>query len=88
MKSGEQLSAVQPLREVVTARVVSGSGIRGATLSSTTTERGCDGECGERQQEVVKLGEQLSAVQHDGEHGEWRVMQGDRRTLEHTTLER
>ena len=47
-KSGEQLSAVQLLRGVVMARVVSGSGVRGATISSTTAERGCDGKHGER----------------------------------------
>ena len=41
----------------------SSSEVRGETLHSTTTERGCDGECGERQREVAKLGEQLSAVQ-------------------------
>ena len=46
-KSGEQLSTVQPLRGVVMVRVVSGSGVGGATLSSTTTDRGCDGKCGE-----------------------------------------
>ena len=46
------------------------SEVRGATLSSTTTERGCDGKCGEWQWEVAKLGEQLSAVQCDGECGE------------------
>src|SRR5882724_3885335 len=38
-KSGEQLSTVQLLRGVVMARVVSGSSIGRATLSSTTTER-------------------------------------------------
>jgi len=46
-KSGEQLSTVQPLRGVVMARVVSSSSIGGDTLSSTTAERGCDGEHGE-----------------------------------------
>ena len=39
------------------------SEVGGATLSSTTAKRGGDGERGERQREVVKLGEQLSAVQ-------------------------
>ena len=47
-RSGEQISAVQPLRGVVMARVVSGSSVGGATLSSTTTERGCDSEHGEQ----------------------------------------
>ena len=51
VKSGEQLSAVQLLRGVVMASVVSGSRksseVRGETLSSTTAERGCDGEHGE-----------------------------------------
>jgi len=53
------------VRVVAVARG-SGSGksseVRGATLRSTTAERGCDGERGERQREVAKLGEQLSAV--------------------------
>jgi len=50
-KSEEHLSAVQLWRGVVMASMVSGSGksseVGGATLCSTTTERGGDGEHGE-----------------------------------------
>src|SRR5882724_956765 len=56
--SEEQLSAVQPLRGVVAASVVSSSGksseVGGATLCSTTAERGGDRERGERR---VKRGD-------------------------------
>jgi len=50
-KSGEHPSAVQLLRGVVMASMVSSSRksseVGGATLTSTTTERGCDGQNGE-----------------------------------------
>jgi len=46
------------------------SEVRGATLSSTTTERGCDGKCGEWQVEVAKLGSNSQQLQCDGECGE------------------
>ena len=52
-KLGEQLSTVQPLRGVVVESEDSDSGksseVGGATLCSTTTERGGDGERGEWQ---------------------------------------
>ena len=52
------------VRVAAVARIaaVGSSEFGGATLSSTTAERSCDGTCGEWQQEVAKLGKQLSVV--------------------------